>query len=433
MWTYLDLAAMLLLAASMFAYLNHYTLGLQRDAGLLLLALGATMAARVADAYGWHGAADLARGAIENIDFPALLLNGILCLLLFAGATDVNVRGMLDRKGTIIALATAGVLLSTVLIAAGAWGIFAITGVDVPFPYCLVFGALLSPTDPVAVTAVLRRVGVPSALRAVIEGESLFNDGIGIVLYSMFLALALGSDELSLGTFTAEFAREAGGGLLLGASTGAAAFVLMRAIDAYDIEMMMSLALATGTYALALGLGVSGPVAVVVAGLIMGSIGSRYAVSDQTREHLNQFWAMTDSLLNGLLFMLIGLELIVIPLERAHIVSAALMIPLAVAVRAISVAVPAVPLNLHAANKLRTVTLMTWSGLRGGISIALALSLPASQHRPALLTATYGVVVFTMVIQGLTLPWGAARLTAGASDEASATTHLAAQGRRRPQ
>lgn len=410
MWNYLDLTALLLLGTAAFAYVNHFTLQLPRNVGLLVFALGAAVLIRLIEYLGWPGPADAVRGAVRGVDFAAFLLHGILSLLLFAGATEVDFRTMLQRKATIVALATGGVVISTLLLALGAWAVFRVGAVDVPFAWCLVFGALLSPTDPVAVMVALRQVGVREALRAVIEGESLFNDGVGIVLYTMFLSFATGATALDTGTFILTFVREAGGGLLIGAVTGGVAFAVMRAIDDHDIELMISLALATGTYVLASNLEVSGPVAVVVAGLLMGSVGSRYAVSARTRAHLTRFWSMADTLLNGVLFTLIGLELIVIPLDASQLVVAALMIPLAVAVRAVSVAIPGVPLNLTAPGKLRSLAVLTWSGLRGGISVALALSLPATAYRSTLLTATYAVVIFTMVVQGLSLPWAAARL-----------------------
>jgi CPA1 family monovalent cation:H+ antiporter len=409
----LDYFAILVLITAAFAYLNHHLLRLPRSSGLLVIALAVSLALRATESLFPHfELAATLREALSRADLGSLLLNGFLGFLLFAGAIGVNVRELLTRKWTILALATIGVVLSTVMIAAGMYYAFHIAGFDVPAVYCLVFGALLSPTDPVTVLRVLDREGVPRRLHAIIAGESLFNDGVGIVLFTMFLAQA-GSDSASdftVGEMLLDFVREGGGGAVLGLATGGMAFVVMRSIDEYNIELLISLALVAGTYALAQHLGVSGPVAVVIAGLLMGSVGARYAVSDRTRDYLRRFWSVVDELLNSMLFLLIGLEIALIDLRTPYLVAAALAIPLALGVRAASSLAASLPLNLEARHKARGVTLLTWSGLRGGISIALALSLPASPYREALLTACYGVAVFTMLAQGLTLGWVASRL-----------------------
>lgn len=412
-WNTLDYVALLLAATAGFAYLNHYVLGLPHNSGLLVIAFVVSLAMRAIDyAYPALDLSGTLRHGLDRIDFASLLLNGFLGFLLFAGALDVKVENLLSRKGTILALATVGVLLSTFMMAGGMWGIFHLVGIAMPFDYCVVFGALISPTDPITVLSVLRGLGVPSGLRAVIAGESMFNDGIGIVLYAIFLQQATGSGagELTAGSLMLDFVREAGGGLGLGLVTGGLAFLATRGIDEYNIELIISLTLVTGTYGLAQTLGVSGPVAVVVAGLIMGSVGARYAVSGTTRNYLSKFWSLIDEVLNALLFLLIGLEFAAIQLERPYLIAAGLAIPLALAVRAASAAVPAVPLNLAAPYKPRAVMLLTWSGLRGGVSVSLALSLPASDYREPLLTACYGIVIFTMVVQGLSLGRVAARL-----------------------
>lgn len=402
----LDYVALLLTGAAFCAYLNHYLLRLPANSGLLLIALALTLILRVVE--GVFPAMDIARllrQSLDRADFGSLLLNGFLGFLLFAGALDVEVEGLLARKWTILALATAGVLLSTIGIAAGMFWIFRLCGLDVPPAYCLAFGALLSPTDPVTVLGALRRAGIPAPLQAVIAGESLFNDGIGIVLYSIALAVAAGGGRGTLSAPEAGllFLREAGGGALLGLATGALAFAAMRGIDEYRIELMISLALVTGTYGLAQSLHVSGPVAVVVAGLLIGSIGVRYAVSGTTQDYLMKFWSLVDELLNALLFLLIGLEFAAIDLRWSFLAAASLAVPLSLAVRWLSIAIAGLPLNLSAPNKLRGVALLTWSGLRGGISIALVLSIPDNPYNAALVAACYGVVIFTMTAQGLSL------------------------------
>jgi monovalent cation:H+ antiporter, CPA1 family len=408
----LEYIALLLAITAGFAYANHYLLGLPRSSGLLILALTAALVIRLIEReIPQIGPAAALRHDLANTDFGALLLKGFLGFLLFASALDLDLRLLFARKWTILALATVGVVISTFAMAVGIYIISRLVDIDLPFAYCLVFGALISPTDPVTVADVLRRLGVPDALQGIIAGESRFNDGIGIVLFTMFLEQATsgGNGDVSVGHAALEFAREAGGGALLGTVTGGLAFAAMRGIDEYTIELMISLALASGTYGIAESLGVSGPVAVVAAGLIMGSVGVQYAVS-RTHEYLQKFWSMTEELLNGLLFLLIGLEFTVIELRWAFVTAAGLTIPLSLVVRGCSIVVASLPLNLRGPNKLRAIALLTWSGLRGGISVALVLSLPPSRYREALLTACYGVVIFTMVVQGLSLDPIASRL-----------------------
>jgi CPA1 family monovalent cation:H+ antiporter len=427
MWNMLEYVALLFAVTAGFAYSNHYLLRLPRNSGLLVIALAASLCLRLVEyAFPEVGLATLLRHGLDQANLGPLLLNGFLGFLLFAGALEVDFKELLGRKWTILALATAGVLLSTFAMAAGMFGIFRLLRIDVPIGYCLVFGALISPTDPVTVLGAVRKLGVPIPLRAVIGGESLFNDGIGIVLYTIFLHQAMTGGEPGLGTLGGlltfiepgpntlgvfyEFMREAGGGALLGLAAGGLAFTAMRGIDEYNIELMISLALVTGTFGIAQSLGVSGPVAVVVAGLLMGSIGVQYAVSGATHDYLQKFWKLVDELLNAFLFMLIGLEFAAIDLRWTFVAAAGLAIPLSLAVRSLSITIASLPLNIGTPHKLRGIALLTWSGLRGGISVALALSLPESPYREALVTACYGVVIFTMVVQGLSLERVTARL-----------------------
>jgi CPA1 family monovalent cation:H+ antiporter len=411
----LSYAALLLTVTAGFAYGNYLLLRLPRNSGLLVIALCVSVALRLIESrFPELGLASLLERELAQLDFGAALLHGFLAFLLFAGAIDVDVRQLWGRKWTILALATVGVLVSTLAIAAGMFFIFRSVGIAMPLAYCLVFGALISPTDPVTVLEVLRRVSVPQRLQALIAGESLFNDGIGIVLFTIFLQMAqAGGAAVSPWDGALEFVRQAAGGAVLGLCTGGVAFAAMRSIDQYDIELIISLALATGTYALAEAIGVSGPVAVVVAGLLMGSIGVKYAVSETTHDYLQKFWSLTDEVLNAMLFLLIGLEFAAVDLQWSYAAAAGLAIPLALLARGLSIAMASLPLNLGAPHKLRGISLLTWSGLRGGISVALALSLPASDFRQPLITAAYAIAVFTMIAQGLSLQGVATRLYAG--------------------
>jgi CPA1 family monovalent cation:H+ antiporter len=406
-WNVLDAMALVLFVTAALAYLNHFVLRLPRNLGLLALALAISVGGRVSDllAPGLHLDQELA-GILQRIDFPALLLNGALPFLLFAGALEVDLRSLLESKWTILLLATIGVLLSTVMVGAAAWVLFSAFGIPVGFFYCLAFGALISPTDPVTVLSMLRRTSLPKRLNAIIAGESMFNDAIGIVLFTIFLSLAEGNQRGHGSTIVwalEKFVREAAGGAFLGCATGALAFLAMRGIDEYGIELMISLTLVAGTYGLAETVDVSGPVAVVIAGLIMGSVGVQYAVSGTTHEYLKRFWHLIDQLLNALLYLLMGLAFTAVALYRSEVAAALAMTVIAVVSRAVSIALPGIPLHIRAPHKLRSITVITWSGLRGGISLALALSLPDGPIRGPVITATYAVVVFTMLVQGLTL------------------------------
>ena len=414
-----DLLALLLALAALFGFLNNRLLRLPLTVGLLLLALFGTVLAIALDALlpGLGLKAEL-RQVLGTVDFPAALLNGFLSFLLFAGALEVDFADLLARTGPILTLATFGTLLSTALISLALVGVAAGLGLDIPVAWCLVFGALISPTDPVAVLLVLRRVGIPRRLQATVAGESLFNDGIAVVVFSLMLALATGAPAAhSAWGIAGMFLVEAVGGGLLGLALGGLAFELLRRIDDYNVELIISLALVTGTYSLAAGLGVSGPVAVVVAGILIGNHGMRLAMSERTRQHLKTFWLLVDDTLNALLFLLIGLEIAAIDLAPRALLAMAAMIPIALAVRWSSVAASALPLSLNLPDRFGAFAVLTWGGLRGGLSVAMALSLPATPYKNLIVTIAYGIVVFSIVVQGLTLEWVARRTLAPAAAE----------------
>lgn len=407
-----DLLAFLLALAAIFGWLNHRLLRLPLTVGLLLLALAAAVALIAVDAAApGLGLKPAIRAILESVDFPATLLNGFLSFLLFAGALEVDFTELFARKWTVLALATLGTLLSTGLVGTALLGVSTVLGIAIPFLWCLVFGALISPTDPVAVLLVLKRVGMPRDLQATVAGESLFNDGIGVVLFSLLLSLAANGGAHPQGPFAVAglFLLEAVGGGMLGLALGYAAFLLIRSVDDYSVELIISLALATVTYSLAGTLHVSGPVAVVIAGILLGNHGMEQAMSEATRQHLETFWLLVDDILNALLFLLIGLEIAAIDLAGRTLAATVAMIPLMLLIRWLSVAASALPLNLRLPGRFGAFLVLTWGGLRGGISVALALALPATPYKPAMLTIAYGIVVFSIVIQGLSLEWVARR------------------------
>ena len=413
-----DVIAVLLGLAALFGYVNHKLLRLPHSIGLVVIALAVSLGALGVDAAvpGW-GLGDAVRGMLGRIDFTEALMKGLLSFLLFAGALHVDLSDLAQHKWAIASMATLGVLISTAIVGAGAWLLFMAAGIAVPFAYCLVFGALISPTDPVAVLSILKKVAVPRSLEAKIAGESLFNDGVGVVVFTILAAIATGAGGADVSPASAAllFLAEAVGGGVLGLAAGAIAFYAMRSLDEHNIEVIITLALVTVTYAAAHKLHLSGPIAVVVAGLLIGNHGARLAMSETTREHINTFWSLGDEILNSLLFMLIGFEVIAISGEPSLLVVALLSIPLVLAGRFFAVATPISVLRLGLDFSPGAIPVLTWGGLRGGISVALALSLPPSPEREALLTACYAVVIFSIVVQGLTMERLVRRFTGAAA------------------
>ena len=399
-----DIATLLGLAA-IIGYINHRFLHLPRTIGLVLIAMVASLIALGIDALipGW-GVGPGFRAVLVDIDFSDTLMQGMLGFLLFAGALHVDLGHLAKRGWAIAALATGGLLVSTGIVGVGIWFVFNLTGLNIPLIYCLLFGALISPTDPVAVLGILKSVKVPASLEAKIAGESLFNDGVGVVIFVILLAMATsGGNALTLGDITFLFLREALGGAALGLAAGAVAFWALRSIDEYNLEVIITLALVTVTYEVAHMLHTSGPIAVVVSGLLIGNHGTRLAMSETTRAHLTNFWTLIDEILNAVLFLLIGLEVIIISTTPGLMWVSLIAIPLVLGARFVAVAVPIGVFGLFRDFTKGAIPVLTWGGLRGGISVALALSLPNGDEKDAIVTVCYTVVVFSILVQGLTI------------------------------
>ncbi len=402
--TTFSLIAILLTLTALLAYLNDRFLRLPETTGLMALSVILSLALIAA---GEVGLPLRVRGAaiVNNVNFSEALLNGMLSFLLFAGALHVDLDELREQKETVAILATVGVFISTALVGGASWLLFGWLGLGVPLIACLTFGALISPTDPIAVMGALKLAEAPLSLTTEIAGESLFNDGVGVVVFLvMFRLMINGAKSFSWEHTALLLLTEVGGGLALGLALGGICFLMLKRVDNYKVEVMLTLALVSGGYDLAAALHASGPLAIVTAGLLIGNYGRNLAMSDQTRTNLDNFWELLDEILNGILFVLIGLEVLLLEWQPIYLLAAALMIPIVLASRLASLAVPAAAMHLAKRGGLR-VSLLTWAGLRGGISIALALTLPPGKERDVLLVATYLVVAFAILVQATTMPW----------------------------
>lgn len=406
--TLLDILAILLGLTALFGVFNHRFLHLPNTIGLMVIALFASAMILLVDRLlpGLQ-IGETVRAVLRDIDFHDTLMEGFLSALLFAGAVHVDITRLKRRGWAIGLMATVGVLISTFLVGGAIWLVAKLVSLELPFVWALVFGALISPTDPVAVLGILKQVRFPPLLEAKIAGESLFNDGVGVVIFTIVLAVAVGggagAEPLGPVGVAELFVLEAFGGAALGLVFGLVAFALLYALDEYNIEIMITLALVTGAYATALKLHVSGPIAVVVAGLLIGNQGARLAMSDRTTRHVFQFWELSDEILNSILFLLIGFEVLVIVPNLEFAWFAAAAIPIVLAARWIALSVPITLLAVRRDFTVGAKRILTWGGLRGGISVALALSLPAVAYKQPILAATYAVVVFSIIVQGLTM------------------------------
>ncbi len=398
-----DVAAILITLAAVLSWLNHKVLKLPSTVGLALMGVIASLLVLGLDLVTPNiHIGDSVRGFLASIDFEKTLMQGMLSFLLFAGALHVDLNDLRRHGFQVAVLSTVGVVISTLVIGYGLYFATSLAGLELPLPWCLVFGALISPTDPVAVMGAMKSANTPRGLQATISGESLFNDGVGVVVFSILLTVAVSGGELSAPQAGWLFFVEAGGGVVIGLAIGWIGFFALKSIDDYPVELLITLAMVMGGYALAQNLHISGPVAMAVAGLLIGNRGVALAMSDTTRDYIIKFWGLVDEVLNAVLFLLIGLEGIALIGNTQFLITGVAAIPLVLAARALSVGGPllfwrkSLPFG-------STMPVMVWGGLRGGISIALALSLPAGDTKNLLVTATYVVVLFSVLAQGSTI------------------------------
>ena len=397
-----QISSILLSFAAIFAFINYRFIKLPTTIGIMLLSLVLSLLLILLGNFG-VALEDHAIKIVNSIDFDEALLHGMLSFLLFAGALHVNINDLRQQKWLIGTLATVGVVLSTFIVGTSIYYLLQWLGIPVDYKFCLVFGALISPTDPIAVLSILKISGAPKSLETKIAGESLFNDGVGVVVFLVLLGVAIGSDEATTSHIIGLFALESFGGILFGLGLGYLGFLMLSGVDNYQVEALITLALVSGGYALAEVLHISAPIAIVVAGLLIGNKGRMFAMSDKTRERLDNFWELIDEILNAVLFLLIGVEILILTLSKQFMIAGLFAIPIVLLARLICVGTPIQLMKKFRTFSPHATTILTWGGLRGGISVALALSIPAVPAREPLLVITYFVVVFSILVQGLTL------------------------------
>ena len=417
--SFFALAALLIVLAALFAYANYQLIHLPMTIGVMVLGLALSMALIGLD---WAGVdfRDRASSLLDSLDFESLLLNSMLGFLLFAGALHLDLSDLRQQKGAVALLVTLGVLASTFLVGGGTWLVLHAFGVPISIVFCLLFGALITPTDPIAVISMLKQAGVPKSVETKIAGESLFNDGVGVVVFLIILEIARGEAEFTVGHALYLFGVEAVGGALLGLAGGVVAYHLLKRVDEYKVEVLITLALVMGVYAVAQPLHVSGAIGVVCSGLVIGNQGRLFAMSEKTEANIDTFWELIDEILNAALFVLIGLEVLVLKLTGRYLLIGLAVIPVVLLARLLSVSATIGLMRRFREFTPGAVRLLTWAGLRGGISVALALSIPRDlpgegSNRDVILAITYAVVVFSIIVQGLTVPWVARKIAGGAA------------------
>lgn len=401
--SFYQVLTLIIVLCAVFSYINHRFIQWPPTIGIMVLSLGTSLLL-VLSAGVFPGLHQFATGVIASLDFHTLLMKAMLSFLLFAGGFHLNAQRLAQQKWPVLLLATAGTLISTFLIGGLFYGLFQVFHTELPFILCLLFGALISPTDPIAVLAILKRAGIQESMELKIAGESLFNDGIAVVLFTSILEVAInGSGGFSFSSVSLLFLQEAVGGALFGLALGFVGYQALKSIDNYQVETLITIAMVMGGYLLADTLHLSGPIAMVVAGIYTGNTSRQQEVPDTTHYYLGRFWELIDELFNAVLFLLVGFEMLVIDKSATVILIGIIGIAIVLLSRWISVALPVTLLRRSMVFEKGAIALLTWGGLRGGLSVAMALSLPGNMHRDAFVTITYVIVVFSIVVQGLTI------------------------------
>lgn len=395
--------AVITVLAALFGYINYRFLRLPDIIGVMLISLVASLAI-IGLGLIQPGIFQGATTFIRGIDFYTVLIKIMLSFLLFAGAIHIDARNLMEERASVLTFSTISVLISTAVVGGLLYLLCRAFQQPVSFVYCLLFGALISPTDPIAVLSILRQAKIPSSLETKITGESLFNDGVGIVVFlCMYQVAEAGVGHLSAANVLVLFLRQAGGGLLLGGALGYAGFLLVRTIDHYQVEVMITLAIVMGGYLVADKLQVSGALAMVVAGIVTGNKTRVTGTSVISRDYIDKFWSLVDNLLNAILFLLIGLEMLVIPFQPTLFWLGLASIPIVLLARYVSVSLPISLLKYNTCFEKNAIGVLTWGGLRGGLSVALALSIPVNMSGNLFVVITYLIVLFSILVQGLTI------------------------------
>ncbi len=411
----LSISSILLTVSALFAYINYRYIKLPTTIGIMAISLVFSVVLVLLSKFGYTTGITYAQNLLDQVDFNQALMHGMLSFLLFAGAMHVNLSELLDKKWVVGLLASVGVVTSTFIVGIFSYYLLQLLNLGIPFIYCLLFGSLISPTDPVAVMGVLKTAGATKSLETKIAGESLFNDGVAVVVFLVIFGIAVNGDPVSVEHISKLFAQEAIGGGLFGFVIGWVALQMLKRVDDYQVEVLITLALVAGGSTAAAMMHISAPIAVVVAGLIIGNHGRRDAMSDTTRQHLDTFWELVDEILNAVLFLLIGLEIMVTLFTVNHLVAGLILALLVLTARFIAVGIPVTLLKLRTDFHPHVIKILTWGGLRGGISVALALSIPPSPEREVIVAVTYIIVVLSILIQGLSIQ----KLVAFAARESS--------------
>lgn len=396
--------SVLIVLASLFAYINYRVLKLPSTIGIMVIAIIVSV---ILVASGDNFLPKTTNGLIKlvnSLDFTEVLMGAMLNFLLFAGGIHVNIKDLKEQFGPVVIFSTVGVIISTFAVAFGTFYLLPLVGIQMPFIYCLVFGALISPTDPVAVLSILKQANVSKSLETKVAGESLFNDGMAVVVFTVVLQLAIGKEiDLNVENIGLLLLREAGGGLLLGVLLGFSASRAMRVVDDYIISVLVTLSVVMGGYLIAHELHISAPLAMVAAGLFMGNFNMRFKMKSETQDYLIKFWELIDEIMNAVLFLFIGFELLLIKDLNEFLVAGGICIMIVLLARWVAIFVPTKFMAFKYRFSPQTVKVLVWGGIRGGVSIALALSIPINEYSQIIISITYCVVVFSIIVQGLTI------------------------------
>lgn len=396
--------SVLIVLASLFAYINYRVLKLPSTIGIMVIAIIVSV---ILVASGDNFLPKTTNGLIKlvnSLDFTEVLMGAMLNFLLFAGGIHVNIKDLKEQFRPVVIFSTVGVIISTFAVAFGTFYLLPLVGIQMPFIYCLVFGALISPTDPVAVLSILKQANVSKSLETKVAGESLFNDGMAVVVFTVVLQLAIGKDiDLNVENIGLLLLREAGGGLLLGVLLGYSASRALRVVDDYIISVLITLSVVMGGYLIAHEMHISAPLAMVAAGLFMGNFSESFKMKSETQDYLIKFWELIDEIMNAVLFLFIGFELLLIKDLNEYLIAGGICVMIVLLARWVAIFIPTKFMAFKYRFSPQTVKVLVWGGIRGGVSIALALSIPVNEYSQIIISITYCVVVFSIIVQGLTI------------------------------